>query len=56
MPPPALRRVHQDQEVPNTFDCGHVCKVKLPLRSGERASSLAGGKRGLQYLKLGSDI
>lgn len=38
--------VQQDQELPNTLDCEHVCKVKLPLSSRERASCLVSKKMG----------
>lgn len=50
---PACEGVHQNQKVPNTFDCEHVGKVKLPVGSRERASGLVKWKRGAAVTGVG---
>jgi hypothetical protein len=42
---PLKVRINQDQ-VPGTFDCGHVDKVNLPISFREGAASLVGRKIG----------
>lgn len=53
MPPPTQKEVHKDQNVLGLFDSEHVGKVKLPVGSKKRASSLMGRKRGAMIPGVG---
>lgn len=50
---PTCEGVHPSQEVPNTFDCEHVGKVKLSVGSRERTSGLVRRKRGAAVTEVG---
>ena len=42
---PPRHGVHQNQEIFNSPDCGHMSKIKLPVSSWRGASGLVGRKR-----------